>query len=74
MPRAQKQNGSIPSRLRSVLTVARLCLGLKTEKNVLSDGFRSVKPLQRCDFAPNAFCWILRPLEKVSKRSLVDVL
>ena len=41
---------------RGVLTVARLCLGLITEKNVLSNDCRSLtalKPLQTCDFAPN---------------------
>ena len=40
-----------------MLKVARLCLGLKFEKNVLSNGCRSLtvlKPLQSCDFAPKA--------------------
>ena len=61
IPRTQKQNGGSLKKFpafqvgsRSVLTVARLCLGLKTEKNVLSNSFRSIKSLQRCDFAPNA--------------------
>ena len=60
--RAQKQNGgslkkyppSFQVGSRSVLTVARLCLGLKTENNVLSNGFQSIKSLQICDFTPNA--------------------
>ena len=41
---------------RGVLTVARLCLGLITKKNVLSNGCRSLtalKALQSCDFVLN---------------------
>ena len=63
IPRAQKQNGGSRKNylefqvgFSGVLTVARLCLGLITEKNVLSNGCHSLtalKPLQSCDFAPN---------------------
>ena len=63
IPRAQKQNGGSRKTFlvfqvgfRGVFTVARSCLGLITEKNVLSNGCRSLtalKPLQSCDFAPN---------------------
>ena len=40
---------------RVVFTVAKSCLGLITEKNVLSNGCRSLtalKTLQSCDFVP----------------------
>ena len=63
IPRAQKQNGGSRKNFlvfqvgfRGVLTVARLCLGLITKKNVLSNGCRSLtafKALQSCDFVPN---------------------
>lgn len=61
---AQKQNGGYQKKKfarirvgsRSVLKVSRFCLGLKIDKNVLSNGCRSLtslKPLQSCEFAPN---------------------
>ena len=63
IPRAQKQNGGSRKNFlvfqvgfRGVLTVARLCLGLITKKNVLSNGCRSLtalKALQSCDFVPD---------------------
>ena len=58
---------------RGVLTVARLCLGLITKKNVSSNGCRSLtalKALQSCDFVPNVWTRKQHVLTSWSARAL----